>query len=155
KRTGDAGFPVGDVVVLAEESSAVTVLADNLRDHRTTPRHLPGVAGEAASELGDAAGGRGVMVSAGEDCRPRRRAEGGRVVAGVLEAVPGELVEVWRRNLPAEGAPLTEAAIVDQDEEDVGRTGRRFDNRYLRHLGILVSSPDDAGERGLRRRQDR
>jgi hypothetical protein len=48
-----------------------------------------------------------------------------------------------------------EAAVVDQDEEDIRRAGRGFDDRDLRGLGILVSPPDDAVERGVWRRQDR
>src|SRR5262249_19529934 len=66
ERAGDAGLPVGDVVVLAEERGAVAVLADDLRYHRTALGNLPGVAGEAAAEFGDATGGRGVMVAARE-----------------------------------------------------------------------------------------
>src|SRR5262249_38911923 len=108
ERAGDAGFPVGDVVVLAEEGRAVAVLADDLRNHRTTPRNLPGVAGEAATKLGDATGGRGVVVAARKQGRPRRRAKRGRVEAGVPEAVFGQLVQVGCRDLPPEGAPLAE-----------------------------------------------
>src|SRR5262249_4176756 len=52
ERAGDARLPVSDVVVLAEERGAVPILADDLRDHRATLRHLTGVAGEAAAEFG-------------------------------------------------------------------------------------------------------
>src|SRR5262249_12656114 len=64
ERAGDARFPVSDIVVLAEERGTVTVLADDLRDHRTTPRHLSGVAGVTAAEFGDATGRGGVVVAA-------------------------------------------------------------------------------------------
>src|SRR5262249_61021553 len=103
----------------------------------------------------DAGGGRGVLGGAREYGRARGGAEGGRGVAGVLQAILGELVEVGRRDLPAEGAPLAEAAVVDQDDEHVRRARRGFDDRDLRHLGVLVGPPDDAVERGVRRRQDR
>src|SRR5262249_33676477 len=87
-----AGLPVGDVVVLTEESSAVAVLADDLRDHRTTLGNLAAVAGEAAAEFGDAAGGCGVVIATGQNGSPRRGAERGCVVASVPQTVLGELV---------------------------------------------------------------
>src|SRR5262249_48302388 len=70
ERARDAGFPVGDIVVLAKPCGAVAVLADDLRHHRTALWHLPGVAGEAAAEFGDAAGGNGMVIAARKQCSP-------------------------------------------------------------------------------------
>ena len=146
ERAGDAGLPVGNVVVLAEEGGAVAVLAQDFRDHRLALGNLPAVAGIAAAEFRDDAGARRVVVAPGQQRRARRRAERGRVKARVAEAVLREAVEIGRRNLPAERAPLAEAGIVDQDEQDVGRAGRRLDERNLVGRRVLVGLADDAVE---------
>ena len=149
----DAGLPVGDVVVLAEERGAVAVLAQRLRHHGAALGDLAGVAGEAVAELGDVAGGGAVVVAPSQEGGARRRAERGGVEARVTQAPLGQAVEVGRRDLAAEGPPLAEAAVVDDDQQDVGRAGGGGDDREGPHRRLLVGGADRAVELGIGRGQ--
>ena len=153
ERPGDAGLPVGDVVVLADERGAVAVLAQGLRHHRAALGDLAGVAGEAVAELGDVSGRTAVVVAPGQQRRTRGRTERGGVKAGVAQAALRQAVEVGRRHQTAERPPLTEAAVVDHDQQHIGRAGRRRDHRERPHGRILVGLADDPVELGIRRRQ--
>src|SRR6266446_2471937 len=65
-----------------------------------------------------------------------------------------EAVEVGRGNLPAKSAPLAEAGIVNHDEQHVGCTRGRLDERDFVYRGVLVCPADGPLERGFRPRQD-
>src|SRR5262245_59009916 len=79
KGPGDAGFPVGDVMVLADEGGAVTALPQNLGEHRRALRDLPAISRIAITLLGDDAGAGRMMVAPGEERGAAWRAERGRV----------------------------------------------------------------------------
>ncbi len=149
-----AGLPVRDIVVLAEEGGAVTVLAQHLRAHRAALGDLAGVAGEAVAELGDDPGSAAVVVAPGQQRRARRGAEGRRVETGVAQARLRQPVEVGRGDLSAERRPLSEAAIVDDDEQHVRRAVRCLCDRKRPHLRVLVGRTDDAVELWIWWRQD-
>ena len=85
------------------------------------------VAGRRGRDLGDAAHADGVVVAPGQQRRAGRRAQRGRVEAGVLEAVGGQPLECRRSWRATERAVRAEAGIVDEDEQDVRRPLRRAD----------------------------
>jgi hypothetical protein len=67
-----------------------------------------------------------VVVAAGEEAGTRWRAEGGGVEVRVAEPVGREAVEHRRVEVGAEAAELRETDVVEDDEEDVRRAGRRL-----------------------------
>ncbi len=70
ERADEAGFPVGDVVVLAEPGVRVAVLAEHLGERRRRRRDDARVAGEAGPRLADDAAADRVMIAPGQAGRP-------------------------------------------------------------------------------------
>ena len=140
ERSRDAGLPIRDIVVLAEERGAVAVLAEDFRAHRLALGNLPGVARKAAAQFGDDAGARRVVIATRQQGGARGRAKRSGVKPRVTQAFFGEPVEIRGRNLSAERAPLAEAEVVDEDEKDIGRAGRRLDERNFVRRGIPCRS---------------
>src|SRR5215471_12455559 len=119
KRTSLTGMPVGDVVVLAEPCSAISVVLEHLTDRTHTPRHERVVARVARCELHNVAGCCGVVITSGDQRGACRRAKSGRVE--LVEAQSGlrQSVHGGRRYRPAEGARSAEAYVIGQDQKDV------------------------------------
>src|SRR6266480_3798017 len=84
-----------------------------------------------------------MMVATGQERGTRRRAESGRVKACVAQTILGQPIQIRRRNRAAEGAPLSEAAVINQHEEHIWRSFGRLDDWYLVRLRVLVSLSDD------------
>src|SRR5262245_10530011 len=137
ERTGDAGLPIGDVVVLANECRAVAVLPQYLRNHSSTCRDLTAVTGVGVAQLGDSAGTCGVMIAAGEQCRSRRRTESRCVKARVAEPACRHAVEIGRRDQPPKSTPLAEAGVVDEDDKDIRCASGAFTSGILSGLESL------------------
>src|SRR5262245_41205286 len=78
------------------------------------------------------------MVPARKQRRAGGRAERRRVKAVVLEAVGRELLGIRCLTRPAECARRPEPGIVDEDDEDVGRAGRRAERYDRGILGIRI-----------------
>jgi hypothetical protein len=108
-------------VVLAEPRGGVPVLAQHLGYRANVLADDARVAIESRCHLGDHAVARRMMVAPGEQRRAGWRAQRGRVKAGVAQAIPGDAVETWSRNLSAERTELPVACIVDEDEDDMVR----------------------------------
>src|SRR5207249_7595530 len=89
-----------------------------------------------------------MMVATGQERGTRRRAESGRVETCVAQTILCQPVKVRRRNLTAESAPLSEAAVINQHEKHVRRSFGRLDDWYLVRLRVLVSLSDDTFEGG-------
>ena len=121
KRSGLAGLPVGDVVVLAEPCGAIAVLLEHLSDGRGVLEHHRVVAGEAGGGFGDDTSVHGMVIAAGDQCGSGRAAQRGGVELVELEAVVGQHLE--RRSIAgaAECAGRPEPDIVEQNQQDVGR----------------------------------
>ena len=94
-----------------------------------------------------------MMVAAGDNRRPRRRAQGCGVKIGEAQAGLGDAVQRRGGDDAAEGARRAEAVVVGHDEEHVGRTLRRHD--AWRPPGLRVRSPllDHPAEFRIGRRQ--
>ncbi len=133
------GLPHRHLVALAELRRVVAVQPEDLGDRCARVGAQRVVARRRRGDLGDAAHADRVVVAARQQRGPRRRAQGGRVEAGELQALGGQPVEGRRLARPAEAARRTEADVIDQDHEHVGRAvGRR--------------QPADRGELGVGRR---
>ncbi|WP_353067722.1 hypothetical protein RBB77_03270 [Tunturibacter psychrotolerans] len=73
----------------------------------------------------------------------------------IAEARLRQSVEIRRRDLSAEGAPLAVTRIINQnDDNHVGRALRRIHKRDLVWRGGLIRIADDAFEFGLRLREN-
>src|SRR5262245_18695784 len=94
------------------------------------------------------------MIAPGEQCGTARRAQRRRMEAGIPQSRLRDSVQIRRRDLPTEGAPCPEATVVDEDDEHVGRTLRRGDDRDLVHHRVLVGAFDLALEGLLGARQN-
>ena len=147
ERPGGAGLPCRSVVVLADPRGHVAVLPQHFADGAAASRQNARVTVVAGRDLGDAGECGGVMIAAGDECGPRRAAEGGGVEAVVAKAFGGEAVHSRRRDAAAEGAELAEAAVVDQDEKDVWRAFGRLHRLWeLGGVGVEIGPADLAGK---------
>src|SRR6478672_1824937 len=84
-RAGDAGFPVGNLMVLSNVLGAVSVLAQDFRHHRGTLGNLAGIPRIGIRELRDHSHAYGMVVSSGQESGTRRRAQSGSVKAGIAQ----------------------------------------------------------------------
>ena len=134
-----ARLPDRHLVALAELRRRVTVQHQRLRKRRARVRPDRVVARRRSSDLGDPAHPDGVMVTAREQRRPRRRAERRRVETVVPKPIAREPLGRRRRGRPTKHARGGEAGIIEQHDQDV-RSVRRWpqglDRRELR-LRIL------------------
>ncbi len=123
---GGVGVGVlGQVPLAGHERGPARVPVD-LRRGRGVLGQLHGVAGEARVAVGDVADAGPMAVQAGEQGRPGRRAHGGDVEVRVPDPPGGEGVDVGGPDLRAVAAEIRVAEVVDEDDEDVGRVGRRL-----------------------------
>src|SRR5262249_54508694 len=109
------------------------------RNDARVPR-VPGAA------LDDDAGADRVVVAAGEQGGPCRRAERRGVKTVVDQPGPGELIQVRRRHRSAEGATHAEADVVEQDQQDVWRALGGPDRLGIARRRVLVRLADLALE---------
>ena len=153
ERPGRAVLVIRRVVVLAEPRGRVAVLLQDFADGAVVDADVAIVAGEAGRLFGDDAEADGVVVAAGDDRGPRRRAERGRMELGVLQPHLRDAVHRRRRDDAAEGARHAVARVVGHDEQHVGRTLGRHDVRRPVRLGVLGAEADGAAELRGRVRQ--
>src|SRR5262249_3226868 len=111
---------------------------------------VPGVAGGL---FRDHAETDGVVVPAGDERGAGRRTEGGRVHAGVAQAVLRHAVQRRRRDEAAERAGDAVARVVGHDQEDVGGPLGRHDARRPVGLRLRRGFLDLAAELRVGRRQ--
>ena len=135
-RAGGADLPRRRLVVLAEEGGAVTVQAQHLRERRDAVGALPRVARKPRGGFGDAAHVVHVVVAAGEQGRPRGRAERRGVELVVAQSLVGEAVGGRHAHRSAEGARHAEAHVVHEHDEHIRRARGRLDLEARRSLGI-------------------
>ena len=161
ERARRARLPDRHLVAFAELRRRVAIELEGERERRLGVGQHRAVARRRGRDLGDAAHADRVMVAAGEQRLPRRRAQGGRVEARVAQPALRELLEVRRLARAAERAGRAVADVVDEDHQHVGRALRRPhvpDRRELRVriLGVVSDQPGvlDIGNRKDRLRGD-
>ena len=134
---------------LAEPAGDVTVLLQDPRERRAAPGLGGGVAGERAGILGDRTKAHPVLVPSGQKRRTGRRAHRRDVEAVVGQAHLRHARQVGRANRAAEGVRSTEAGVVDDDQQDVRRTVRRFRSGDHRPVGDRVTQRASGGSAEL------
>ena len=133
-------------MVLAEPRRGVAILLQDFADGRVLRPDDGVVAWIAGGLLGDHAEAHGVMVAAGDQRRPRGRAQRGGVELRVAQPRLRDPVQRRRRDDAAEGARNAVALVVGHDQQDVGRALGRHDGRRPIRLGIFGVQVDRAAE---------
>ena len=126
ERPGGAALGQRRDMPLADHVIAVGVRAQHLGERAGLARDLAAIAGIAGIEIGEAADADRMMVAAGEQRRARGRAHRRGVEAGIAQAFGREPIDGRRPDRRAVAAEIGEADIVEQHDEDVGRTRRRL-----------------------------
>ena len=119
ERAARSGFGQAHDVPLAHHVVAVAVRAKHLRDGRDGRVELASITGKARIEIGEAAHADAVMVVAGEEAGPRGRAHGGCVETGHAHAFRGEAIDDRGVDLASIAPEVTEADVIEEDDEDV------------------------------------
>jgi hypothetical protein len=151
-RTDHARLRAGDVVVLADPGSRVSVVLQDAAHRSRVLRNDAGVAGKAGTRLHNDAGASGMVVVTSQQRGPGRRADGRRVEPVVAQAVLGQFRQHGSLTRTAKSTRRAEAGIVDENEQNVRRIFRcRTGHEEIRvGLGVVVCLADLALERGVR-----
>src|SRR5215475_15711765 len=87
------------------------------------------------------------MIAPGQEARARGRAQRGGVHVVVAQPVGGQRIQMGCVDRTAVAAELTEASVVEDDEQDVWRTPPRPPGRRPCGLGHIKRPADHAGKR--------
>ena len=115
------------VVVLAEPRGGIAVVPEDGPDRCALRADDGIVAGIAGGHFADHAKADRMVVAAGDQRRPRRRAKRGRVELGVAQTRLGDAIHVRGRDDAAEGAGHAIALVVGHDQQHVRRALGRHD----------------------------
>ncbi len=151
ERTRGADLHRWGLVPLADRRRAVAVAAEDLRDRGGAGRAVAVVAGLRRRHLAGDPHAHRVVVAAGHERLPGRRAQGRDVEAAVAQTIAGEPLGGRHLARPAVRRRGAEAHVVDQDDDHVGgtanglhrsdRSGRRVDlERQTRAIGAGARS---------------
>ena len=154
-RPGDAELPGRRLVALSKGGCRIAIEPQHFGQGSDRVRALSGIAGIGGRDLGDAAHVVHVVVAAGEQRDPRRRAKRGRVELVVAQAVVGERLDRRHVDRPAECARLAEAHVVDEDDQHIRRALRRLNLEARRRLGVARVEFGVDRNRRLGDREDR
>ena len=156
KRTHCGRFRRRRVVPFAEGRGFVAVIAQNRCNCRRGFRDDAGVAVEIERSLRDGARADALVIAPGQERRPRRRADRGRVELIEDDAVVGEARQCRRVDLAAKRVGQAKADVVEEDNQDVRRVGRKMVRlRAPDMLGLLQRRPGGARGGNRRKRQNR
>ena len=140
----------GQQVVLADHVGAVAMGQQHLGQEPVLERDLPVVPGIAGGELVDRRGRVRVVIAAGDDARPRRRAQRRGVHVRVQQPAGGQRVQVRRGDRAAVTAQLPVPDVIQHDEQHVRRPCRRPQRPRPRRAG-LIGRPADHTRKGAAR----
>ena len=132
-------LPRRRLVPLAERAGGVAVVGQRLRERARGPGAQAVVPGGVGGELRDVAHPDGVVVAAGHQRGPGRRAHRGGVEPGVAQPAVGERLRGRHRARPAERGRRPEAHVVEQHQQHVGRTRGRGEPLAARPLPLVVA----------------
>src|SRR5262249_40734918 len=105
------------------------------------------VARESGGHFGDDAEAHRVMIAAGDQRRPRGRAERGGVELRITQSRLRDAVHGRRRDDTAKGAGHAVTLVIRHDEQDVGRALARYYSRWPIRFGLLGVHVDGTAER--------
>jgi len=106
-------------VPFAERRSAVSVLSHDPRERNAVVGNERRIAGEPGGELADRAKTDRVAAAAGQQRRPRGRAQRRDVEAVVAHTLLRDPRVVRCVDRPAKRAGIPKTGVIDQDEQDV------------------------------------
>ncbi len=124
-RGGQVAVVLGGEVPLAQGEGGPAALLQHLRQEPVGPGNGGVVPGEAGGELSHPAHAVAVVVAAGQQAGPRRRAQGRGVEVGVLQSGLRQPVDDRGLEVRTEAAELGEADVVEHHQDDVRRAGSR------------------------------
>jgi hypothetical protein len=108
------------VVPLAERRRGVAVLLEHLGDGRAAARYLAGITVPVVGQLRDLTIADLVMVSSGQQRRPRRRAHRGRVKPVIGNPFGADSIHGVGACFTTERRRRARTRVIDQDDDDVG-----------------------------------
>ena len=140
------------IMILAEPRRGISVVTENGSDRRAFLADDGIIAGIAGRHFTDNAVPHRMVVAAGNQRCPRRRAQRRRVKLRIAQARLGDSIHVWGRDDTAEGAGHAIALVIGHDQQHVWRALGRHDGRWPVRFGIFGRLVDHAAElRGLGR----
>ena len=140
-------------MILAKPRGGIAVVEQHPADGRLVLGNDAVVAGEPRRLLRDHAKPDRMMVPAGDQRGASRGAERRRMDVVVTQSVPGNAIHRGRRDNATKGAWHAKTRVVGDDQQHVGRAGRRRDARRpprFRLEGVILYL---APEFRVRRRQ--
>ena len=136
---------------LAPGGGGVTVILEHLGHQGAAPGNHSGIAVPVIGQLRDLPVSDPVMIAAGQQRRPGRRAHGRRMEPVVGNSFLDDAVHRRGLHFAAERRRKAGARIVDENDQNVRRVGRKPARRHpLLVDRLLHRSPGNAG-RGRRR----
>ena len=151
ERPREAAFPRHIFVRLAEHRRAVAVESQDLGEGRHAVRQDGRLPRKARRHFRDGAHVRAMRIAAREQRHAARRADRRGMEIGVGQSVLGETLDGRQVHHAAERRRAGVAEIIEQDDQHIGRTRRRFDLEDGRSLGIAGI---ELGDRRMRRFRD-
>jgi len=140
------------VVIFAEPERAPAGLLQNLADRRALRRKPATPTGESLRRFRNARTSIEMVIAAGQESRARRRAKRGRVPLGVHQPAVGKLLQRRHVDGTAHRRPGSQASVVVENDQDVGRSFRSSRQRIGTPIrfGIANIKLNDAVEFFLR-----
>ena len=154
ERTGRSGLDGWCVVPLAPRSRGVAVILEHFCHECAALGNPPAEGIPVVRELGDDPGADPVMVASGEERRPSRRAQGGRMKPVVADPLAEDALEGRGVDLAAKRRRLARTRVVHQDNENVRSILGKPTWRHARLVDRLLHREADlAGHRCWRKRK--
>ena len=145
-RRGHVRLVLGGQVPLADGVARVAGRAQDLGQVAVFARRLAPVAGIADRQVGHPAHAAAMVVAAGQQAGPGRRAQRRRVEVREPDPAGRQAIDHRRLDVGAVAAQLRVADVVEHDEKHVGRPGRRGRLRRPPGFGVTPVPADPATE---------
>src|SRR6266850_7296958 len=136
ERSGNRNFPRRRFMIFAKGGGAVAVESQHLRERCHTLRTDSGIAGKSGGEFHDSARVVNVVIASCQQRGASGRTKCSRMKIVVPQTSCRQLVECRHFARTAKCAWLSEADVVEQNDDDVRRSFRRFHLESRRCLGI-------------------
>ncbi len=137
-------------VVLADHVRAIAMRQQHLRQEPVLKRDLAVITRVAGRQLVDRRRRVRVVITPGDDARPRRRAQRRGVHVVIQQPARGQGVQVRRGDRAAITAQLPEPGVIQHDEQDVRRTLLRPQRPRPRRARLIRRPPNNPRKRRTR-----
>ena len=154
ERPGWRRFRGRRIVPLAPRGCGVAVILEHLGRERAGPRDLSGIAVPVVGQLRELAVSDPVVIATGQQRRPSRRAHGRRMEPVVGNSFLDDAVHRRGLHFAAERRRKCRPRIVDENDQNVRRVGRKPTRRHPLLIDqLLHRAPGDAGRGRWRERK--